>query len=66
MITTYMLNQPHRTHSSLKDIDKGLTHIPELFLREADRPLQMKTADHRSLDPRLVETRGWMMPETSP
>ena len=42
-----------------------MTHVAKLFLQEADQ-LQMKTADHRSMDPSLVETRGWMMPETSP
>ena len=39
----------------LKDTDKGLTHIPELFLPEAE-PLQMKTAAHKHTDPKLVET----------
>ena len=32
---------------------------------EAD-PLQMKTADQKNTDPRLVETRKLMMLETSP
>lgn len=46
----------HWTPSSLKEIDKGLTHIPKLFLQKVD-PLQMKTADHQNIDPRLAETR---------
>ena len=49
--------QNHQTHCSLKDIDKGLTHIPKLFLQEAD-PHQMKTVDHKNIDPRL-ESEGW-------
>ena len=57
--------QNHWTCSSLKDIDKGLTHRPELFLQEAD-PLQMKAADHKNMDPRLVETRRLMTLQASP
>ena len=57
--------QNHQTPCSLEDIDKGLTHIPKLFLQEAD-PHQMKTADHNHTDPRLTETRSLMMLETSP
>ena len=41
--------QNHWTPSSLKDIDKGLTHIIKLLLQEAD-PFQMKTADHKMID----------------
>ena len=48
-----------------EDKDKRMTHSPEWFIQEAD-PLQMKTADHKSTDPRLVETRRLMMLETSP
>ena len=44
---------------------KGLTHIPKLFLWEAE-PFQMKIADKRDIDPRLVETKSLMMLETSP
>jgi len=44
----------------LKDIDKGLTHIPKLFLQEAD-PHQMKTAGCNHTDPRLTETRRLMI-----
>ena len=40
----------------MKDIDKGLTHIPKLLLQEA-HPLQMKNVNHRSIDPGLAETR---------
>ena len=39
---------------------KGLTHIPKWFLQKAD-PHQMKTADHRHRDSRLVETRKLMV-----
>ena len=46
-----------RIHSSLKDIDKGLTHMPKLFLQEAD-PLQMTTADHKN------KTLDWLKPES--
>ena len=53
----------HRIHSSLKD--KGWTHMPKLFLQEAD-PLQMPAADHKNADLRLVETRKMMKLETSP
>ena len=48
-----------------KNKDKDLTHIPKLFLQEAD-PLQMKTADHKNIDLRLIETRRLMMLDTSP
>ena len=44
-ITATQLN--YQAHSSLKDMDKALTHVPKLFLQEAD-PLQMKTADPRT------------------
>ena len=57
--------QNHQTPSSLKDTDKGLTHIPKLFAQDTD-PHRMKTADHKHTDPRLVETRRLMMLETSP
>ena len=30
--------QDHQTPGFLKGIDKGLTHIPKQFLREADHP----------------------------
>ena len=39
--------QNHQTPISLKDRDKGLTHIPKLFLQEADLH-QMKTADYKT------------------
>ena len=48
--------QNFQTLTSLKDTDKGLAHISRLFLQEVDS-LQMKTADHKNIDPRLVETR---------
>ena len=35
------------------------------FLQEVD-PLQMKTPDHKNIDPRLVEIRRLMKLETSP
>ena len=35
---------------SLRDIDKGLTHIPQLSLQKPD-PHQMKTADQNHVDP---------------
>ena len=46
-------------------MDKSLTHISELFLQEEDRN-QMKTADHKNRDSRLVETRKLMMLAASP
>ena len=52
------------TPSSLKDTAKGLTHMPKLFLQEADLH-QMKTADCKHVDPRLVKTWRLMMLETS-
>lgn len=45
----------HRPPRSLEDTDKGLTHIPRLSLQEAD-PYQIKTADHKHVDPRPAET----------
>ena len=55
--------QSHQNLSSLKDIDKGLTHITMLFLEEAD-PHQMKTAGCQHVSPRPVETRRLEMLET--
>ena len=57
-ITATQLN--YQAHSSLKDTDKALMHIPKLFLQEADPP-QMKTAT-----PEPIEIRRLMMLETSP
>ena len=48
--------QNYQTLTSLKDTDKGLTHISRMFLQKVVS-LQMKTADHKNIDPRLVETR---------
>ena len=53
------------TPTSLKDIDKGLTHTPKLFLQEAESH-QMKTADQNHVDPRPVTVRGLPMPEPLP
>ena len=50
---------------SLKDIDKGLTHTPKLFLQEAESH-QMKTADQNHVDPRPVTVRGLPVPEPLP
>lgn len=55
----------HQTPASLKDIEKGLTHILKLFLQEADLPLD-ENAEYEHIDPRQVETRGLMMPEILP
>ena len=57
--------QNHQTPNSMKDIDTGLTHIPKLLLQAGDL-LQMKSADHKNMDPRLVETRRLMMLKISP
>ena len=53
------------TPSSLKDTEKGLTQVPKLFSQEADS-LQVKTADHKNVDPKLVKIRKLMMLETLP
>ena len=44
-------------------MDKGPTHIPKSFLQESD-PHQMKRADGKNTDSRLVEARRLMMFET--
>ena len=59
------IQQNYWTPSSLKDIDEVLTHIPKVFLKEAD-PHQMKIADCKHVGPRSVETRRLMILETSP
>lgn len=51
-----VIQESHQISSSLKDTDGGLTHIPKLFLQEADRH-QMKTADLKHVDLRPFETR---------
>ena len=53
--------QNHRTPSSLKDTNKGLT--PELFFSRKQTPIQIKTADSKNVNCRLVETRRLMMLE---
>ena len=55
--------QNYQTPSSLEGTDKCLTHTHKLLLQEADR-LQMKTADHKNTDLRLVETRRLIRLET--
>lgn len=55
-ITPSRITQPQ----FLKDTDKGLIHIPKLFLG-GRRPHQMKTADCKHRDPDREETRRLMM-----
>ena len=50
---------------SLENTDKDMTHIPKQLLQVADLH-QMKTADHKHIDPRLVETKKLMMLEKFP
>lgn len=56
--------QNHQTQSSMKDIDKDLTHILKLFLQKAD-PSSDKTADYKNVDTGQIEIRKSMMLETS-
>ena len=68
LVTIQTLILPHNRIIKLpvlKDTDKGLAHIPKLFLQEAE-PFWRKTADHKHVDPKLVATRRLMMLETSP
>ena len=43
--------------SSLRDTDKGLTHIPKLFLQEADTRW-MKTTDSNTVTPNWLKTEN--------
>ena len=44
--------------SSLKDTEKGQTHISKVFLQEAE-PLQMRTADHKNTDLDWLKLENW-------